>query len=158
MPFYYTTNAQGLTTNASTATETDNLTMQTGASGSTGSIVQVLASGRNATVGGATIRLRRFATASSSGSANNPVAKDPTAPAASVTAKTGPTPGSTATQVMSIGWSQTGAQGFWGAAEPNDAIVLRAASGAGPANGNIDFYSIANGTSVPFDLTVEHIE
>jgi hypothetical protein len=158
MPFYYTTNAQGLSTNASAATETDNLSMQTGASGRTGMVVQVLATGRNAAVGGASMRLRRFTTASTSGSTNNPVAKDPTAPAATLTGVTGPTAGATVKNVMSIGWSQTGAQGFWGASEPNDAVVLIPGSSAGPANGNLDFFSIANGTSVPFDLTVESIE
>jgi len=151
---YYVTNAQGLTSNASSATETDHLRYLTGSTRAA-SIMQVIISARNATVGGGSMRLRRFSTASTSGSAITPAPKDPGGQAAVTTAFTAPTAGSTPTQVGSVGFSQTGAQGFWGASEPNDALMMNANGGA---NGNLDFVSICNGTSVPFDLTVEHTE
>jgi hypothetical protein len=154
MSLYYTTNAQGLTSNSSAATETDHMRALTGTTRAA-AIVQAFISARNATVGGMTLRLRRYSTPSSSGSAITPTAKDPGAQSAVTSFYTAPTPGSTATQVKSVGASQTGAQGFWGAAEANDAETLQANGGA---NGNIDFFSICNGTSVPLDLTVEHIE
>ncbi len=154
MALYYVTNAQGLTSNASAVTETDHMRTLTGASRAA-AFVQVIVSARNATVGGGTMRLRRYSTPSTVGTAITPAPKDAGAQAAVTTAFTGPTVGTTATQVGSIGFSQTGAQGFWGAAEPNDALLLNAGGGA---NGNLDFVSICNGTSVPLDLTTEHIE
>lgn len=154
MALYYTINYQSASTNATPLTELDMLRTVTGATRSA-SFVQVIVSARSSTVGGGTIRLRRYATASTTGTAITAIAKDPGGQATTITAATLPTAGTTATQVMSIGFSQTGAQGFWGAAEPNDAVLLNAGGGA---NGNLDFFSIANANSVPFDLTTEHIE
>ncbi len=155
MALYYTINLQTLSTNASTATETDHLRTVTGTTRSA-SFVQIIASARFNAVGGGSIRLRRFQTPATVGAAVTPLAKDPGAQAATITASSAPTTGTgTAFQVKSVGFSQTGAQGFWGAAEPNDGVLLNANGGQ---NGNLDLISIANGTSVPFDLTSEHIE
>jgi len=151
---YYTTNYQGATSNASAATETDHMTMLTGSTRQA-MLAQLVVSARNATVGGGTLRLRRYSTPSTSGSAITPAPKDPGSQAAITTAHTLPTAGSTPTQQGSYGLSQTGAQLFFGAAEMNDTWVLQAGGGA---NGNMDFFSIMNGTSVPFDLTIEHLE
>ncbi len=151
---YYTTNYQGATSNGSAATETDHMRFLTGSTRQC-MLAQLVVSARNATVGGGTLRLRRYSTPSTSGTAITPAPKDPGSQAAVTTAFTLPTVGATATQQGSYGLSQTGAQLLFGAAEMNDTWVLQAGGGA---NGNIDFVSIMNGTSVPFDLTTEHLE
>lgn len=155
MAIYYTINLQGLSTNSSAATETDHLRTVTGSTRSA-SFVQIIASARGSTVGGATIRLRRFQTPATGGSAVTPLAKDQGGQASTITASSAPSTGTgTNFNVASIGFSQTGAQGFWGAAEPNDAILLNASGGQ---SGNMDIISIANASTIPFDLTSEHIE
>lgn len=151
---YYTTNYQGATSNATAATETDHLRLLSGSTRQC-MLAQLVVSARNATVGGGTLRLRRYATPSTGGTAITPAPKDPGSQAAVTTAFSLPTVGTTATQQGSYGLSQTGAQLFFGAAEMNDTWVLQAGGGA---NGNIDFVSIMSGTSVPFDLTTEHLE
>lgn len=151
---YYTTNYQGATSNGSAATETDHMRFLTGSTRQC-MLAQLVVSARNATVGGGTLRLRRYSTPSTSGTAITPAPKDPGSQAAVTTAFTLPTVGAIATQQGSYGLSQTGAQLLFGAAEMNDTWVLQAGGGA---NGNIDFVSIMNGTSVPFDLTTEHLE
>jgi hypothetical protein len=156
MSFYYTMNRQ-TTTSGSTATEVDHLSVKPG-TGRSISIVQMRISARNATVGGGSLRLKRWtSTASSVGGAQTINKKDAGEQASTATAicdSSGITPGTGGPDVLdSIGFSQTGAQGFWGAAEPNDAYVIEAA-----ATKSFDFYSIANGTSVPIDITTEHIE
>jgi hypothetical protein len=156
MGFYYTVNRQ-TTSNSSAATETDHLSIKPGSSRMI-QLVQMRVSARNATVGGATLRLKRYnSTASSGGGAQAIKAKDDAAQASTAAAicdSSSITAGTGGPDVLdSIGFSQTGAQGFWGAAEPNDAYVLDAG-----ATKSFDFFSICNGTSVPLDITTEHIE
>ena len=155
MPLFYSTNAQGLTTNATTATETDQLRTLTGTT-RPANFIEVIGTARSNTVGGWTLRLRKFSTPSTVGSAITPTPDDPGNQAATITATTGPTAGSTATQIASFGGSQVGAQIYWCAQELAQTPFTLNANGG--ANGNLDVFSIANGTSVPFDLGVKHFE
>lgn len=103
------------------------------------------------TAGGGGFRFKTFATASSTGTTATPAARHPSGPAASCTAFTDPSPGSTPTVRMGVGAAQTGGTGGDVALEPNNAITLLPYAGA---NGNGDVMSVANGINVPGDYTL----
>jgi hypothetical protein len=156
MGFYYATNRQ-TTSSGSSQTEVDHLSIKPGASRCI-NLVQMRISARNATVGGGTLRLKRYTTTASSGGGAQTINKKDAGEQASVSTaicdSSSITAGTGGPDILdSIGFSQTGAQGFWGAAEPNDGYVIEAG-----ATKSFDFFSICNGTSVPVDITSEHIE
>ena len=155
MPYYYAVNVQGATSNGSANTETDMLRTLTVANQAPAQVKGLYGAMRSGTAGGAQLRARRFATASTVGAAATPDPRRPGQPAASLTAFTLPTAGATPTQVLSIGLAQTGGMGGWVALEPDHAIWLNPNGGA---NGNLDILSIANAASIGFDYTVEHSE
>lgn len=154
-PFFYDLN-QSVTSNGSANTETDHLRLltATGTAEST-KIVGLYGAARHGTAGGAQLRLKTFATPSTVGSGATPAKRHPSFPAAKTTAATGPTAGGTPTVRLTVGLAQTGGTGGWVALEPGAAVTLLQGAGA---NGNADVFSIANGTSVPIDFTLEFSE
>jgi hypothetical protein len=151
MPFFYDIN-QSVTSNGSANTETNHLRLLTVANQETAKIVGLYGAARHGTAGGAQLRFKTWATASTSGSAATPAKRHPSYPAASTTAFTAPTSGTTATVRLTVGLAQTGGTGGWVALEPSAALTLLPNGGA---NGNGDVFSIANGTSVAIDYTLE---
>jgi hypothetical protein len=150
---YYGSSAQGLTSNGSALTETDHMQFLTGSTRGA-NLVAVYASGRSATPGGNTIRLRRFTTPSTAGSGLTPQPRDTGAQAAVTGVVTGPTAGSTTKNQLSFGFPATGGNG-WVAIEPSNGIYLVAGGGA---NGNCDVFSICNAASLALDISVDHTE
>lgn len=151
MPFFYDLN-QSVTSNGSANTETNHMRLLTVANQETAKIVGLYGAARHGTAGGAQLRVKTWATASSAGSAATPAKRHPSFPAASTTAFTAPTSGTTPTVRLTVGLAQTGGTGGWVALEPSAALTLLPNGGA---NGNADVFSIANGTSVAVDFTLE---
>jgi hypothetical protein len=121
----------------------------------TSKIVGIYGAARFGTAGGAQLRVKTWSTASTVGSSKTPGKRHPSFPAASLTAFTGPTSGTTPTVRLTVGLAQTGGTGGWVALEPAAALTLLPNGGA---NGNADVFSIAASASVPVDFTVEHSE
>jgi hypothetical protein len=92
---------------------------------------------------------------SSSGSSFTPSKRNPNSAAATTSAMTGTTCSQANTERTAIGFAQTGGMGGWVAIEPDAAIYLQ---GGGGANGNAEFTTIANASSVTFDFTIEFAE
>ena len=153
MPFYYSAVLYGLTTSATAGSETDHLRMLTGA-GAGAKIAGVFPVGRNVTVGGGGVRMRRYATISTGGTGMTIAPADPRAPAAETAAYSAPTAGATGTDLMEVGVSQVGGGG-WVPLEADAGMQL---SPGGGANGNLDFLSVMASASMTLDLTVEFSE
>src|SRR5207253_1281045 len=62
------------------------------------------------------------------------------------------TPGTTLVQRVSIGFAQTGGMGGWVATEPTAKVQLMP-NGASPID--VEITSIANGTTLPIEITLE---
>ena len=154
MPFFYDIN-QAFTSNGTANTETDHLRLLTAANQETAKIVGLHANARFTTAGGAQLRLKTFATASTAGSSVTPAKRHPSFPAAALTAFSGPTVGTTPTVRMTVGIAQTGGHGGWVANSPDHAYSLLPNGGA---NGNADVFSIGSAASVTGDFTVETSE
>ncbi len=92
-------------------------------------------------------RLSRFSTASTVGSAITPRPHDPNAQAATTTAFTLPTVGTTETIVISLGFNSR-AMVQWVALNPDEAIVCTTAGGA---TGNLDLLA-QEGAGTAFNL------
>ena len=157
MPFVYGTARHVNDTTSGTAnTEVDHLRTLTGATRAasvTG--IYVLGKGAGLTaISGIVVRVRRFATASTVGTAITPAPKDPTAPAAILTAFTLPTAGATATQQLAFGCGAAG-PGGWVARDRDSEILLVAGGGA---NGNLDLFSASGTVSLSFEYALEHLE
>lgn len=155
MPFYYAINPGNVTSNGTGNTETDHLRLLTVANQREAQIVGLLGCNQGATTGGLRLRFASFTTPSTVGSSATPAKRDPGAPAASTTAFTGPTIGSTRTTHFTVGLPQTGGLGQWAALEPAHAVTITANGGA---SGNADVISIATTASQTFDYTLEFSE
>lgn len=155
MPFYYACALGNTTANGTANTELDHLRLLTVANQPTCRVSGLFVVGQSATAGGIRLRVASFATPSTAGSAFTPAERRPDGPAASTTAFTAPTLGSTRTNHLTIGTSQVGGTGGWVALEEAHAINLLANGGA---NGNLDLISIATTASTPFDPTLEFAE
>ena len=157
MPFVYQIAPHvNVTTSGTANTEVDHLRTATGATRAaavTGCYVLGKGAGLTA-ISGIVIRLRRFATASTVGTAITPSPKDPTAPASTITAATTPTAGVTATQQVAFGCGAAG-PGGWVARDRDSEILLVAGGGA---NGNLDIFSASGTVSLNFEYSTEHIE
>ncbi|MGH2359058.1 MAG: hypothetical protein ACRDGM_00725 [bacterium] len=158
--FYYDLE-RAITTNGTTQTLSTHLRLLTAAAAAgkrPGWITALFPKARHGTAGGATARLITAAVAGSGGTGQTPAARHPNLPAADMTAfndVSAITPGTTPTVRASAGFAQTGGQGAWVANERAAAISL--SQGAGAA-GNAEVASIAIGTSVLGDLTLEFAE
>jgi hypothetical protein len=146
-------------TSASANTDVDHLRLLTVAA-RIALITGLLLRGKSAaqtTITGIETMLKRFATASTVGSAITPVPKGSTtsSPAARLTAFTGPTIGTTPTIALALGCTITG-PGAWQAATADHNIDLDAGGGAG---GNLDLISQTAGTvALPFGYNLEFAE
>jgi hypothetical protein len=157
MPFYYDINRPS-TTNASSATENQELWVKTGAVYDA-AIKAIYASARFNTAGGGTFRAKfNTGTTASGGSAQTPSPRNLRGPAATTVwanAGTSITPGATLTTRAIAGFAQTGGQGGWVAVEAADALYM---GGNALTPVDAEFTSIANGSSVPFEVQIEFSE
>jgi hypothetical protein len=158
LPFYYDLN-RVTATGASANTEVTHLFAVTAANQDIVGITGIYVTGRGSTAGGATVRGKTNAgTVASGGTAQTPALRHPRNPAAQSTWKndgTTITAGTTLTGRISAGFAQTGGSGGWVAPEA-DAKIKMEPNGTNP----IDFEvtSIAAGTTLPIDVTVEFSE
>ena len=156
MPFYYDV-SRITATAASGGTVGNHLTMITAANQETVGISGLYVSGRGGTAGGATIRLNHnTGTVCSGGTAQTPAPRNLRGSvAAQVAVKndaTAITLGTTLVQRVAIGFAQTGGMGGWVATEPT-AKVQMMPNGASPID--VEVTSVANGTTLPIELTLE---
>jgi hypothetical protein len=143
-------------TSATANTDVDHLRLLTAAS-RIALITGLLLRGKSAaqtTITGIETMLKRFATASTAGSAIVPQPRKG-ATTAILTAFTGPTIGATPTIALALGCTITG-PGSWQAATPDHVIDLDAGGGA---NGNLDLISQTSGVvALPFGYDIEFSE
>jgi hypothetical protein len=157
MPFVYSiVPGANVTTNATPNTETDHLRTVTGASrGAAFTGCYVVGKANAATsISGIAFRFKRFSTASTAGAGITPAPRDPSAPAAGLTAATAPTAGATPTLQLAFGCGKAG-PGGWVARDPDSVIYLAAGGGA---SGNVDLFSASAEASLNFEYTTEHAE
>lgn len=153
---YNTSPPANVTTNGTANTDTDHLRLLTVA----GTIALVRAlylkgkGGGLTAISGIEASLKRFATASTVGTAIVPQPQDGRAPAAALTPFTAPTIGTTATIALSISCGATG-PGAWVAQDRDDEIHLAAGGGA---NGNLDLISQSATISLNFGYSLRHME
>ena len=153
---YNTAPTANVTTNGTANTDTDHLRSLT-VTPVSAFIRALYLKGKGAgltALSGIEVWLKRFATASTSGSAITPQPMDARAPAASTTFFTAPTIGATPTVALAISCGATG-PGAWVAQDRDDEILL---SGNGGANGNIDLISQSGTVSLNFGYTLRHGE
>jgi hypothetical protein len=157
LPFYYDVN-RPITTNGTTLTESIHLRALTVANTIGARLTGLYGTCRSGTAGGASLRVKTWATASTGGTSQTPAKRRSGSPAANCTwfndasAITG---GTTQTVRLGVGMAQTGGMGGWMPFEADDALELAPNGGA---NGNLDVDSIAVGTSVAGDITAEFAE
>lgn len=158
--YYFRCNRQ-TTSNGSAATETDHYRLLTIAEQETAKLMEVMGTARSGTAGGGSLRVRRYATPSTGGTAGSGATlPNPTnaalnqtivANTTNFTDATTITAGTTATNVLSIGLAQTGGQGGW--VTPFDGAGIDMIPNGG-AQGNLDFVSIFNAASIAIDLSI----
>jgi hypothetical protein len=157
MPFYDVN--RSTSTNGTTLTTSTHLWAKTVASQETVNLMGVFATARSSSAGGATLNiLQNTGTTASGGTANTPGIKNLRLPAAqSVWADdtSAITAGTTLKTRVSIGFAQTGGMGGYVPIVPGDAIQMMPGT-TNPVD--VEFTSIAVGTSIPFTLTVDFQE
>ena len=156
MPFYYDVNRITATA-ASGGTEASHLWVKTAANQETVGISGLYVSGRGGTAGGATVRLKHnTGTTASGGTAQTPAPRNlrgaPAAQSIWANDATAITAGGTLVQRLSIGFAQTGGMGGWVATEPT-AKVQMMPNATNPVD--VEITSIANGATLPIEVTVE---
>jgi hypothetical protein len=156
LPFYYDLN-RITATNASGATESSHPWATTAANQETVGVSGLYVSGRGGTAGGATIRLKHNTGTIASGGTTQTAAPrnlrgSPAAQNVWKNDATAITAGTTLVQRVSIGFAQTGGMGGWVATEPT-AKVQMMPNGANPID--VEITSIANGATLPIEITVE---
>lgn len=156
MPFYYDL-VRSTTTNGTTLTESTHLWVKTAAEQETLGFAAIYVSARSATAGGGTVRLKdNTGTTASGGTGQTPTPKNrrgnPSAQSTWANDASAITPGVTLTVRGSIGFAQTGGNGGWIAVEPAAKVQMQPNT-TNPVDCEIT--SIAVGTSIPIDITVE---
>jgi hypothetical protein len=156
LPYYYDLN-RITATNASGGVENSHLWGLTVANQETVGISGLYVSGRGGTAGGATVRLKHnTGTVASGGTAQTPAPRNLRGNVAAQSTwkndATAITAGTTLVQRVSIGFAQTGGMGGWVATEPTAKVQLMP-NGANPID--VEITSIANGTTLPIELTLE---
>ena len=158
MPFYFDISRQ-TATSPTQLTQTPHLFVQTVAQQETVGIGAIFVTARGSGAGGGSLRIHHnMGTIASGGTAQTPQPKNLGSPAAaSVWANdaTAITPGATLVQRVAIGFAQTGGMGGWVAPEPSGAFQMKA-NKSNPVD--LEVSSIAAGSSVPIDITVEFTE
>lgn len=165
MPLYYDV-VRATSTNGTTLTETTHLWAHTLAQAAASvsldvAIKQVAVTARSGTAGGGTVRCKYNSGAvASGGTAQTPGQRGggrASLVASSVWANDASaiTAGGTLVTRLAIGFAQTGGQGGWVPLEAADSLYM-ATNAANPVD--VEFTSLAVGTGVPIDLTVEFSE
>lgn len=156
--FVYTTSPPAsVSTSASANTDVDHLRLLTAATRSAFiRAVKLIGKGAAATaLTGIQVWLKQFGTASTAGSGITPAPDDRSMPAAILTAFTGPTIGTTATILKTMGCGIAG-PGGWQAAERDEELTLLANGGAA---GNADLISQTEGVvALKFSYELVHGE
>lgn len=145
-----------VTTSGTANTEVDHLrTVTAAARAAFFTALYLIGKGAGLTViSGIVARLYRYATASTLGTTLVARPRDSGAPAARLTAATGPTAGATPTLQLAVGCGAAG-PGGWVARTQDDTIALDAGGGA---NGNLDLESASGTVSLNFEYTLEFAE
>lgn len=158
MPFYYDV-VRTTVTSGTAGTEVTHLWVKTAANQETVGISGMYITGRGGVAGGATLRAKTNTTGgttASGGTAQTPGLRNQRgAPAAqSIWANdtTAITAGTTLVVKAAIGWAQTGGTGGWVATEPTAKIQMMP-NATNPVDA--EFTSVATGSSVAFDVTIE---
>lgn len=159
MPLYYDL-MYPHTTSGSAGTEVTALWAHTAANQETMSVVGLYGSARGGTAGGATLRLKHnTGTTASGGTAQTPANKNLRYAVAAQTiwanAGTTITAGATLVNRLAVGVAQTGGQGGYIPITPQEAIQMMPNS-VNPVD--IEITSLANGSSIPIDVTAEFAE
>jgi hypothetical protein len=144
------------TTSGSANTEVDAIYFKASASGGSVNLLRIDCGGKSSgltTLTSIELRVRTYGTGSTSGTAASIVPVDPAIQAATHTAFTGGTAGSTPKYMMSLVMGATG-PGSWFALNPDMAPKLAPAS----TTASLDILSTSGGTSLPFVLTAQVAE
>jgi hypothetical protein len=158
MPFFYDFN-RITTTNGTTNTESTHVAARTIANQETVSLAALYVAARSGTAGGAALRVKHnTGTVYSGGAGATITAKNMRLGAVLVqqsvwvTDSIAITPGSNLVQRLSIGFAQTGGQGGWQGTEPDNRFKMQP-NGTQPID--LEITSIANGVSIPIEMSVE---
>ena len=145
--------AGNVSTNATANAENDTIYFKAGARNVLLQAMYAIGKGAGLTaISGIVHRIVKFATASTSGTAAAIVAKDPGSQAATHTASTGGTAGSTRTQQVVFGHGAAG-PGGWVAPNPDSMIVLQ-----GSATNSMDCMNASGTASLNFEFSCEVVE
>lgn len=156
MFIYNSAPGANITTNGSANTDTDHLRVLTQSARSVlVKALRLMGKGAGLTsLSGIQLYLRRYTTASTAGSGLTPRPSAPSAPAADLTAFTGPTVGATVTLVKAVGCGAAG-PGAWVAEDDKSAIQLETGGGA---KGNLDLVSQSGSTGLNLEYDLVHEE
>ena len=158
MPFYDVT--RSTSTNGTTLTSTTHLWGTTVANQETVSLMGAFASARASSAGGATLNIQtNTGTVASGGTSTTPTPKNSRAAVAAQSTwkndATTITAGTTLLVREAIGFAQTGGMGGYVPIVPGAAIQMMA-NATNPVD--IEFTTLAVGTSIPFTLSVDFCE
>jgi hypothetical protein len=158
MPFFYDLN-RVTATSGTTQTSVTHIAAKTAANQETLSLAAIYVGARSSTAGGGCMRVaHNTGTVYSGGTAASVTARDMRLGAVMsqqstwVTDASAITAGSALVQRLSIGFAQTGGTGGWVGTEPTNRIQMMP-NGANPVD--LEMASIAVGTSVPIEISVE---
>jgi hypothetical protein len=156
LPFYYDF-VRVTATAASGGTETTHLWGLSVANQETVGISGLYCSGRGGTAGGGTLRLKHnTGTIASGGTSQTPAARNLRGSVAAQSTwkndATAITAGTTLVNRVAIGFAQTGGMGGWVATEPTNKVQMMP-NGANPID--VEVTSVANGTTLPIEITLE---
>jgi hypothetical protein len=156
MPMVYTTSpatAGNTATNAGANTESDVIYFIAGTRNFALQAMYLIGKAAGLTaISGIAIRIVKFTTPSTTGTAATPAPKDVGMQASKHTAKTGGTAGSTRTQHAIFGCGAAG-PGGWVAPNPDSVILLEGSSAP-----SLDALSVSGTASLNFEFTTETVE
>lgn len=162
MPFAYATASKAVAdtfaTSATPGTEVDSMFIKPGARNIAVTLLQVLGRGAGlTTLSGIAFRIKRWGTtASSSGTAITPGAKDPGAQAATATAagaSAGVTSGTGGPTIAAACGCGGAGPGGWAARDPDSAVVVQ-----GSATQSADLFVASGTASMNYEAMLEHEE
>ena len=148
--------AGNLTTNGTANTETETFRLNAVTQGRNVALQSIYLIGKGAgltAISGIALRVITWGTGATVGTAITPAPKDQNAPAASATAASRPTAGTTRTNRIVIGCGAAG-PGGWVAPNPDSTIAIRAS--ATPQS--IDGLDVSGTVSLNFEFSFEHQE
>ena len=158
MPFYYDL-ARSVTTHSLTLTELTHFFGRTITNQQVAAICALFPAAQLATAGGGAARIKtNTGSIATGGGGQTPAPKNLLSRAADSVWNANSssiTPGSVLTLRMSVGFAQAGGPGGWIAYEPENRFQLQP-GGTNPVD--VEVTSVAVGTSVPLDLTVDLAE